>query len=99
MCANTHLSRAFGRLIQAQRDLDDATFGAFLAFESRHLIVAQALLEWTGDRRKAARWMMFQRHVFDGKSGYELVIDGDVDTLWDHIRAVSLMHHDSYGVY
>jgi hypothetical protein len=92
MRSDLNLSTAFERLDRAQRDLEDATIGAFIAFESCHALVAQALEVWVGDRRKAAHWMTFHRCIFHGKSGYELVMEGDIETLWEHIEGYGAPH-------
>jgi hypothetical protein len=41
--------------------------------------------------------MAVQRKFFKGKSGYELVIDGDVDVLSDHINAMLLLDAMSFS--
>jgi hypothetical protein len=82
------LNDAFERLHRAEQDLEDATLGAFIALESCHALLAQALEVWMGDRGKAAHWMSFHRCIFAGKSGYDLVMEGDMETLWEHIEAL-----------
>ncbi len=99
MRADADLLCALDLLSQAQHHLEQATLSAFLEFESRHATFAQALIDWSRDRHKAARWMMIQRCAFQGKSGYELVIEGDTDTLWEYISALSCPRHDAYRAY
>jgi hypothetical protein len=94
MRSNINLTDAFQHLSCAQRDLEEAVLRTFVVFELCHATIAQALEMWIGDRRKAAHWMSFRRGAFEGKSGYEMVIDGDIDKLWEHIEAANSPHND-----
>jgi hypothetical protein len=87
----------YSQLVEAQHVVDVASLAVFTLFASRHADIAHSLLDWIGDRQKAACWMAVQRKFFKGKSGYELVIDGDVDVLSDHINAMLLLDAMSFS--
>lgn len=61
---------------------------AFEALEFRHPLLAQALLANIGSRQRAAYWMCTHQRALDGRSGYEVLADGDEDSLWDQIPGV-----------
>ncbi|GLQ49186.1 hypothetical protein ACFFJT_03080 [Dyella flava] len=99
MHEDVRLSRALERVIQAQQTLEEAEFSSFLVFESCHSMLAQALAEWMGDKKKAAHWMMIRRSTFQGKSGFELIIEGDIDRLWEHVNVATALQCRSYKAY
>lgn len=61
---------------------------AFETLEFRHPLLAQALLANIGSRQRAAYWMCTHQRALDGRSGYEVLADGDEDNLWDQISGV-----------
>ena len=62
---------------------------AFREFERQFTNIADALLERVGTRQKASRWMMVHRAIFDGRSAYEVALEGDIDHLWDVVASSS----------
>lgn len=58
---------------------------AFAVLESQQASLANMLLQSTGDRRRAVRWMCLHQRVFDGRMAYELLADGDEDSVWDEV--------------
>lgn len=59
---------------------------AFETLESTHTLLAQMLLMHVGDRRRAALWMCSRQSTFDGRNAYDLIAEGDFETLWDEIN-------------
>lgn len=45
--------------------------------------LAALLLEGFGDARRAAHWLSSKQRAFDGQTAWELLADGDEDTVWD----------------
>jgi hypothetical protein len=83
--AGISFTHSMVRLAGAQENLETASLLAFREFERQFTNLASALLERMGTRQKASRWMMVHRAVFDGRSAYEVALEGDVDRLWDVI--------------
>ena len=69
--------------INAQRE--DVMERAFSLLEQRHGTLATMLVQRLGDRQRAVRWMCRHHHAFDGRTAYELIADGEHDTVWDEI--------------
>jgi hypothetical protein len=59
---------------------------AFETLERTHTLLAQMLLTHVGDRRKAACWMCSRKSAFDGRNGYDLLAEGDLEKVWDEIE-------------
>ena len=87
MSACISFTHSVVRLAGAQEKLETASLLAFREFERQFANVAGALLERFGTRQRASRWMMVHRAAFEGKSAYEVALEGDVDRLWDAIVA------------
>ena len=64
---------------------DQLVLAAFDALESRHVELAQTLLENLGSRQRAAHWMCTNQRAFDGSSAYDVLADGDEDRVWDQL--------------
>jgi hypothetical protein len=58
---------------------------AFRVLEAQHAAIANLVLQLIGDRQRAARWMSMHQRAFGGRSAYDLLADGDVDTLCDRL--------------
>jgi len=67
--------------INAQREA--LVLGSFEALERRYPELAQVLLESVGSRQRAAHWMCTHQRAFDGRMAYELLGEGDLDSVWD----------------
>lgn len=67
---------------------------AFQTLENQDPALAHLILQNLGDRQRAARWMCMHQRAFGGRSAYELLAEGDVDTVWDRVsgeeRALSV---------
>lgn len=87
MYAGISFTQSVVRLAGAQEKLDAASLLAFREFERQYTNIADALLERMGTRQKASRWMMVHRAVFEGKSAYEVALEGDIEHLWDAVTA------------
>jgi hypothetical protein len=85
--AGTSFTQSVVRLAGAQEKLETASLQAFREFERQFTNIADALLERMGTRQKASRWMMVHRTIFDGRSAYEVALEGDVDHLWDAVAS------------
>jgi hypothetical protein len=59
---------------------------AFMLLEQKHQQLAQALLQYLRDRRKAEVWMATKHRVFDGKTAYEYLDDSGEDLIWDELE-------------
>jgi hypothetical protein len=58
---------------------------AFHTLENQDPALAHLVLQNIGDRQRAARWMCMHQRAFGGRSAYELLAEGDVDTVWDRV--------------
>jgi hypothetical protein len=83
--AGISFTQSVVRLAGVQEKLETASLQAFREFERQFTDIADALLERVGTRQKASRWMMVHRAVFDGRSAYEVALEGDIDHLWDAV--------------
>ncbi|MET3650348.1 antitoxin Xre/MbcA/ParS toxin-binding domain-containing protein [Dyella japonica] len=68
---------------------DDVMERAFIMLEQRHDTLAAMLVQSLGDRQRAVRWMCRHQNAFDGRTAYELLADGEADTVWDEIALLS----------
>nr|WP_275578119.1 antitoxin Xre/MbcA/ParS toxin-binding domain-containing protein [Dyella mobilis] len=59
---------------------------AFGVLEVHYDLLAQALVQATGGRGAAARWMCARQKAFGGQTAYDLISEGDIDRVWDSIR-------------
>ncbi|WP_232823603.1 antitoxin Xre/MbcA/ParS toxin-binding domain-containing protein [Dyella sp. C9] len=73
--------------INAQRD--GVMERAFAMLEQRHATLAAMLVQSLGDRQRALRWMCRHQSAFGGRTAYELIADGEDDTVWDEIALMS----------
>ncbi|WP_267220960.1 antitoxin Xre/MbcA/ParS toxin-binding domain-containing protein [Dyella silvae] len=73
--------------INAQRD--DVMERAFVMLELRQGTLATMLVQSLGDRQRAVRWMCRHQNAFAGRTAYELLADGEEDTVWDEIALMS----------
>ena len=64
---------------------DRLMIDAFSALESHHKQLAEMLILHVGGRTKAARWMCAHQKVFEGRTAYDMVSDGDMEAIWDEI--------------
>jgi hypothetical protein len=64
---------------------DKLLIKAFSKLEKRHKLLADMLVAHAGSRIKAARWMCAHQDVFGGRTGYDVIADGDTDSVWDAI--------------
>ncbi|HTV87177.1 MAG TPA: hypothetical protein VME63_17395 [Dyella sp.] len=74
------------RIIEAR---DRLVIDAFDALELHHALLAKMLVLRLGERMKAARWMCSHQKPFDGRTAYDLISDGDVETVWDAVERAS----------
>lgn len=68
-----------------ERLRDNAVAHAFDVLEAQDPALADLLLTSLGDRCRASRWMCMHQRVFQGKSAYEMLADGDIDGVWDRV--------------
>jgi hypothetical protein len=90
-----YLTEALVRLSGAQEKLDSAALVAFMEFERQFPALADAILGWLRTRQRASRWMMIRRATLGGKSAYELVLEGDIESLSNAIAT----HATSQGIF
>ncbi|HXP00806.1 MAG TPA: DUF2384 domain-containing protein [Luteibacter sp.] len=86
MCQNpatfTELASELHRLHDAREAVIDQALGAL---EACHPPLAQLLLSCTGDRHRAARWLVMPQRAFSGRNAYDMLADGDVDGVWEQV--------------
>ncbi|MEO9229746.1 MAG: hypothetical protein ABI216_12495 [Devosia sp.] len=63
---------------------------AFAALECRHAVLAQTLLDSVGSRQRAAHWMCTNQRAFEGRSAYDVLADGNEESVWDRLPSVGL---------
>jgi hypothetical protein len=61
---------------------------AFLVLEARHAAIAHLVLQFIGDRPRAARWMSMHQRAFGGRCAYDLLAEGDLDTVCDRLSGM-----------
>ncbi|HEY2624036.1 antitoxin Xre/MbcA/ParS toxin-binding domain-containing protein [Dyella sp. Tek66A03] len=67
---------------------DEVMERAFGALEKQHASLATMLVQSLRDRDRAVRWMCRHQHAFGGRTAYELLADGEADTVWDEVALV-----------
>jgi uncharacterized protein (DUF2384 family) len=67
--------------ISARRE--QLTENALDAVECRYPLLAQALLDHVGGRRRAAHWLCAPQRACGGKSPCELLGESDEELVWD----------------
>jgi hypothetical protein len=58
---------------------EEVVMNAFAALEERHALLAEMLVAHFGSRSKAARWMCSHQHSFEGGTGDDVIVAGDMD--------------------
>lgn len=58
---------------------------AFAALEEQIPALASLAVHSIGERIRAAHWMSMHQRAFGGRSAYDLLAEGDVDTIWDRL--------------
>jgi hypothetical protein len=83
-------SRISGEMAQIAAFRDAIIMDAFAALEERYALLAQMLIAHFGGRSKAAKWMSWHQPFFEGRTGYDVIVAGEVDVVWDKvtIRAI-----------
>jgi hypothetical protein len=64
---------------------DKLMLDAFHALEKCHPLLADMLVYRTGSRISAARWMCKHQESFRGMTAYDVIAEGDIDTIWDKV--------------
>ncbi|HET6804119.1 MAG TPA: antitoxin Xre/MbcA/ParS toxin-binding domain-containing protein [Frateuria sp.] len=86
-------ARSLSAVAEELRGLDRAREAAiqraFRVLEEQHGAVAHLVLQFIGDRDRAARWMCMHQRAFGGRSAYDLLADGDIDTVCDRLYGQS----------
>ncbi|MGC1550041.1 MAG: DUF2384 domain-containing protein [Rhodanobacter sp.] len=62
---------------------------AFALLELHHPSLARMLLQNFDNRRRAAHWMCMYQRIFNGKSAYDVLAEGDEDSVWDEISRIA----------
>jgi hypothetical protein len=62
---------------------------AFIAVETHHALLTQMLLQQVGNRDKASRWMCSHQKAFGGRTGYDVIADGETEIIWDVILCLA----------
>ena len=64
---------------------DKLMLDAFRSLEQCHPLLADMLVYRTGSRTNAARWMCKRLESFHSLTAYDVIADGDMDTVWDEV--------------
>jgi acyl-CoA reductase-like NAD-dependent aldehyde dehydrogenase len=72
-------------MTQIAAERDRLLHDAFDLLEIHHGLLAQMLIQQTGGRDAAARWMYAHRKAFEGFTAYDLIAEGDIDRVWESI--------------
>jgi hypothetical protein len=59
---------------------------AFVTLEAKHALLAEMLKQHVGNRKRAAQWMCSHQRVFGGRTGYDLIAEGDAESVWDEVQ-------------
>jgi hypothetical protein len=78
----SQISLGLAELLAAR---DKLMMDAFSALEQTHAQLAEMLVQRTGSRCNAARWMCKHQESFRGLTGYDVLAEGDADCIWDEI--------------
>ncbi|GLQ90837.1 hypothetical protein GCM10007898_44130 [Dyella flagellata] len=73
------------RRVDAMRDT--LLSEAFSALEIMQSNLASMLLLNVGDRHLAERWMSTHRRAFGGRTAYEMLVDGELDVVWEKVSS------------
>jgi hypothetical protein len=76
----SHISLEIAELMAAREKL---VMDAFSALEKHHALLAEMLVQRMGSRLNAARWMCKHQESFRGLTGYDMLAEGDTDSIWD----------------
>jgi hypothetical protein len=88
---NTDLARVSNELERLHAIREQVITDAFGVFEKRYVTPAALLLQHFGDQKKAARWMCSHQKVFDGRTAYNVIAEGDDEMVWDEIQRMARM--------
>jgi hypothetical protein len=80
----SQISLGLAELLAAR---DKLMMDAFSALEQTHAQLAEMLVQRTGSRCNAARWMCKHQESFRGLTGYDVLAEGDADCIWDEIAS------------
>lgn len=72
-------------LVQLNSARETAIAEAFNALEEQIPALASLAVQNIGDRLRAGHWMSMHQRAFGGRSAYDLLADGDVDSVWDRL--------------
>lgn len=76
------------RLHLHRESVMDGAFGALLECCPT---LASLLVEALGSRRRAAAWLSVRQRAFAGRTAWDLLAEGDEETVWDAVSRVT--HH------
>ncbi|MBD8873654.1 DUF2384 domain-containing protein [Rhodanobacter sp. DHB23] len=72
-------------LFQLKSARETVIVEAFTALEEQIPALASLAVQNIGERIRAAHWMSMHQRAFGDRSAYDLLADGDVDTVWDRL--------------
>jgi hypothetical protein len=88
-------TRTFEKIASEIADVDamreNVRMKAFELLEGKDAELADMVLQMQGSRLRAARWMCMRHRVLDGRSPYEALAEGDVDSVLDLMVGISPM--------
>ena len=87
--ATTKFHNIAGELARLAELRETLVSNAFEALELRHPQLASEVREFVGSRQRAAHWMCAPQRAAGGKIPYDLLAEGDEDSLWDLLEGVA----------
>ena len=80
----SHISLEIAELMAVREKM---VMDAFSALEKHHALLAEMLVQRMGSRLNAARWMCKHQESFRGLTGYDILAEGDTDSIWDEVAS------------
>jgi hypothetical protein len=72
--------------------------GAFEALVDCCPALAGLLLETLGSRRRAALWLSVRQRAFEGHTAWDLLAEGDEETVWDAVSRLARMTREGADI-
>jgi hypothetical protein len=70
---------------------EEVVMNALAALEERYALLAEMLVAHFGSRSKEARWMCSRQHCLEGRTGYDVIVAGEVDMVWDKVTTKAVL--------
>lgn len=74
------------RLEELQTAREQLAYVAFSMLEERQGDFAKMLILGLGDRTRAVWWMCMRHRNLEGRTAYQVMVDGEQDRLWEVVE-------------